>query len=212
MAEGDDVGAEPGDHLVHGAAAVPAAQVAAVIGLFLEKSVAGGVVKVRPVDPPPAEPFAERLNRAQKLTLLDGERAHGEFDRRALFEQQQRIEQRHRILAPGKPNGHTIAFADHVEAANGFPDFVEQGLFEYQPSIIAGRRYADFTNSFTLCVAVGNRSSPTPSTSSAIVRYKSPIVPVVRVCRPVRIEPTCPATIIDKPVVLVAFASACSCT
>ena len=34
------------------------------------------------------------------------------------------------VLAAGERHGHAVAVADHLEAADGFADFPQQGFFE----------------------------------------------------------------------------------
>src|SRR5207249_7089812 len=64
----------------------------------------------------------------------------------------------------------------------------------------------------SLLVAVGNCPTLAPITSSPIVRYRSPIVPVTCECIPVASLPAWPARIAPCPIFLWGLASACSCT
>ena len=82
--------------------------------------------------------FAKRLNRAQKFSLLDGERADREVDGGALLQQKQRFEHGDRIFSAGKGDGHAIAIADHLEARDGLAHLAQQSFFEFQITIIGG--------------------------------------------------------------------------
>ena len=70
------------------------------------------------------------VDRREKLALFHGESANAEIDRRALLQQQQRLEQGDGILAARNGDGDAVAVADHLEAMNRFADFPQQGLFE----------------------------------------------------------------------------------
>ena len=89
MAEGDHVGAESARNLIDSAAAIAAAQVAAVIGLLFEQPEGGPIVIISPVDATLFQVFAKGLDGTQKLALLHSEGANGKIDRRTLRKQQQ---------------------------------------------------------------------------------------------------------------------------
>src|SRR5207244_6427139 len=80
----------------------------------------------------------QRLDRAQKLSLLDGEGADGKCDRRALGKQQQRLEQREGALAPRKRHCHAVAVANHLEAMDRLADLAQQCSFKLHKLIIVG--------------------------------------------------------------------------
>lgn len=140
VAEGDDVGSEAADDLIDGAAAVAAAEVAAVIGLFVEEAEGGGVAEAGPGDSFFAQVFADGLDGAQEFTLLDGEGADGEVDGGAFLEQDEGFEQREGIFAAGEGDGHAIAVADHLEAVDRLADLAQKCFFEVQRSIIRSPR------------------------------------------------------------------------
>ena len=81
----DDVGAQFARDLVHRAAAVAAAQVAAMLGLILEQAQRGRVAVVSPGNTAPAQVLAQRFDGAQELALFHGEGADREIDGRALL-------------------------------------------------------------------------------------------------------------------------------
>ncbi len=94
VAEGDGIRAQAAHNLIHRAAAEAAAHVAAVIGLFLKQAQGRVVAMIGPVDSARFQVLAHGFEGTQEFTLLDGEGAHGELDRRALLHQQQGFEER----------------------------------------------------------------------------------------------------------------------
>ena len=125
MAERDDIGSESSHNFVDGTAAIAAAQVAAVIGLFFEQTEGRAVRVVSPIHAALFQIFAERFDWPQKLALLHGEGADGELHGRFFREQKQGFKQGERILAAGERHGYAIAIADHLESADGFPDLAQ---------------------------------------------------------------------------------------
>ncbi len=99
VTEGDDVGSQAAHDLIDRAAAEAAAQVAAVIGLFLEQAQRGVVGVIGPIHAAGLQIFAQRLDGPQEFPLLDGERADREPDGRAVAQQRQSIQHGERILA-----------------------------------------------------------------------------------------------------------------
>src|SRR5690349_10436680 len=97
-----------------------------MVGLIVEQLQGWLVLHVGPRDSPPLEPFAQWLDRAKKLTLLHGERAHAELDGGAFLQKQQCIEERDRILAAGHTDSDTIAVLNHVETADRLPNFSQE--------------------------------------------------------------------------------------
>ncbi len=86
MPERDHVGAQAARDLINGAAPEAAAQIASVIGLFVEQPERRIVAMVSPVDAARFQIFAEGFDGAEKLPLLDGEGANGELDRCPLLQ------------------------------------------------------------------------------------------------------------------------------
>ncbi len=85
--------------------------------------------------------FAHRLERAQKFSLLDGERADGEIDGSALLQQQQRFQHGQRILAAGQRHGHAIAVANHLESRDGLADLAQECFFEVHSVFVSVRTW-----------------------------------------------------------------------
>src|SRR5579872_6873914 len=128
MPERDYVCTQSSGDFVDSAAAIAAAQVAAVVRLLLEEPERRPVAIIRPVDAALLQIFAERLNRTKEFPLLDRERAYREIDWCALLQQQQRLQQSQRIFAARQRNGHTVAVADHLEPSDRLADLTQQDL------------------------------------------------------------------------------------
>ena len=58
-----------------------------------------------------------------------------EVHRRAIPQQQQRVQQRQRVLAARKRHRHAIAVANHLETADGLADFAQQDLLKVHASL-----------------------------------------------------------------------------
>ena len=89
VSEGDHVGAQIVGNLIHRAAAVAAAQIAAMVGLVFEQAQRRRIAKIGPGHAALLQIFADGFDGPQKLALLHGERADRKIDRRALLQQQQ---------------------------------------------------------------------------------------------------------------------------
>ncbi len=125
VAEGDDVGSEVLGDFIDRAAALARAEIAAVVGLFLEEIEGGVVAEVGPRDASLLEICAERFDGPEKFSLFDGEGADGEIDGRALLQEQESLEQSGGVLAAGEGDGDSIAITDHFEFGDSFPDLAE---------------------------------------------------------------------------------------
>src|SRR2546425_801246 len=99
MAESDDASAEAPGNLIDRPAAIPAAQVATVVGLLFEQAERGPIVIVGPVDTTTFQVIPQWFDGAQELALLHGEGADRKIDRRSLRQQEQRFEQSQGVLA-----------------------------------------------------------------------------------------------------------------
>ena len=130
VTECDDVGAELAGEVVDGSATEATANVTAMAGLTGEKVERRAIFDIGPINPAIAEEGTHGLNRREKFTLFDGEGADRKVNRCALLKKQQGFQQSNGIFTAGEADCHTIAFADHTKAADGFAYFAEDGLFE----------------------------------------------------------------------------------
>ena len=135
VAERDDVRAQSAHDLVDRAPAEAAALVAAMIGLLLKQTEGGIVAMIGPVDSARLQIFSKRFERAQKFPLLHRKRAYGEIDRRALLQEQQRVQHCERIFAAGERHGDAVALADHVESRDRLAHLAEECFFEIQLAV-----------------------------------------------------------------------------
>src|SRR5579863_923390 len=94
-----------------------------MIWLLFEKPERRPVLDIRPIHAALLQILAQRLDGTQKLALFHRERTHRKIHRRALRQQQQRFEQRERILATGQSNRDAIAVPDHLEPRHGLAHF-----------------------------------------------------------------------------------------
>src|SRR5487761_2600052 len=124
----------------HKSSAVAAAQIAAVIRLFLKQAERRIVAMIRPVDAARAQILRHGLEWREEFSLLNGERANGKLHRRALLQQQKRVEHGERILAARQRHSHAIAFANHLEFRDGLADLAKQCFFQVHASILSGIR------------------------------------------------------------------------
>jgi hypothetical protein len=91
-----------------------------MIGLFVDEA-DGGIIAVEgPIDAACPEILADGFDGAQEFSLLNGERANGKIDGRALLQEQEGFQHGHGILTAGDGGGHAIAFANHAETLDSF--------------------------------------------------------------------------------------------
>lgn len=130
MPERDDVSSQLPCHLVDCAPPEPAADVASVVRLFGQQTKRRCIFDIRPIHAPAAQERSDRMNRSQKLPLLNREGADGKIDGCALLQQQQRFEKRQRIFAARNPDSYPIALPDHPESANRVAGLPQNSFFQ----------------------------------------------------------------------------------
>jgi len=106
-----------------------------VIRLFVDQAQRRTILLIEPVDSTLFQILAERSDGPQELSLLHRKGADREFDRSALLQQAQSLQQRDGILAARQSHGNTITIANHVEAADRFSDLTQECLFEIQTTV-----------------------------------------------------------------------------
>jgi hypothetical protein len=101
-----------------------------VTRLFFDQSKGRAVREVSPRDVSSLEVRADRLHGTCELALFDSESLQMEADGGALLHEHEGFEQSGGILAAGDADSDAIAFADHVEIADGLPHFAQESSFQ----------------------------------------------------------------------------------